>query len=46
MEMIKIIKSKGKMAYDKLIEALLASETHAALGEKLKNGMNVESGEY
>ena len=46
VEMIKIIKSKGKLAYDKLVEVLVTSETHLALGEKLKNGMNLESCEY
>ena len=42
--MIKCIKQKGERAYDGFVDALLSSETHKALGERLKNERNVDNG--
>ena len=36
-ELLKIIKQRGRSAFDKFVEVLLESETQASLGEQLKN---------
>ena len=36
-ELLKVIKSKGKLAYDEFVKVLLESETQVSLGEWLKS---------
>ena len=36
-ELLRVIKSKGKSAYDEFVEALLRSESQVSLGEWLKS---------